>query len=120
MNRIIVIVLLVLAALCSTVVDAQKLQIVVENNVDDCEHRVQNGDLVYTYYTVRLYILNEFDVKSSKIIIFHICFCFLFQKGTFEDGTVFDSNVGAKPYTFTLGAHQVEIFYMHLNLNFVI
>lgn len=78
MNRIIVLILLVLAALCSTaVVDAQKLQIVVENNVDDCEHRVQNGDLVYTYYTVRLYIiLNEFDVKRSKIIIFHICFCF--------------------------------------------
>lgn len=56
MNRIIAFILpLSLVALCTTVgvIDAQKLQITVENNVDDCEYRVQNGDLVYTYYTVR-------------------------------------------------------------------
>jgi len=49
--KIIALILSVLATVCCTV-DAEKLQIVVENNVEDCEYRVQNGDLVYTYYTV--------------------------------------------------------------------
>lgn len=51
--KIIAIILCVLCTLRSTV-DSQKLQIVVENNVEDCKYRVQNGDLVYTYYTVRI------------------------------------------------------------------
>lgn len=44
---------LVLVALIS-IVNAQKLQITVEENVDDCEYRAQNGDLLYTYYTVSI------------------------------------------------------------------
>lgn len=43
----------ILAAL-SCVVSAEKLQIIVEENVDDCEYRAQNGDRVYTYYTVNI------------------------------------------------------------------
>lgn len=48
--------ILILSVLCTlhSIVDAQKLQIVVEHNVEDCEYRAQNGDLVYTYYTVRI------------------------------------------------------------------
>lgn len=48
--------LLILSIVCALhcTVDAKKLQIVVENNVEDCEYRAQNGDRVYTYYTVRI------------------------------------------------------------------
>ncbi|KAG4079455.1 hypothetical protein HA402_005152 [Bradysia odoriphaga] len=69
---------LVFAAFSSIVI-AEKLQIIVEENVEDCEYRAQNGDSLYTFYT-----------------------------GTFENGQVFDSNVGGRPYgPFTLGAHHV-------------
>lgn len=47
----------VLSGLCilfSTVNAVGNLQIIVENNIDDCEYRSQNGDLLYTYYTVRI------------------------------------------------------------------
>lgn len=33
-------------------INAEKLQITVEENVDDCEYRSENGDLLFTYYTV--------------------------------------------------------------------
>lgn len=52
----IALILSVLTALCCAV-DIQKLQIVVENNVEDCEYRAQNGDLVYTYYTVSIELI---------------------------------------------------------------
>ncbi|KAJ6643363.1 Peptidyl-prolyl cis-trans isomerase FKBP2 [Pseudolycoriella hygida] len=68
---------IVLAAL-SSIVNSQKLQITVEENIEDCQYRAQKGDTLYTYYT-----------------------------GTFENGEVFDSNVGKRPYTFRLGARQV-------------
>lgn len=42
-----------LAAL-SCLVIAEKLQIIVEEYVDDCEYRAQNGDRLYTYYTVNI------------------------------------------------------------------
>ncbi len=52
---------LVFVALSSVVI-AEKLQIIVEENVEDCEYRAQNGDSLYTYYTVSIEYFYNVDV----------------------------------------------------------
>lgn len=52
---------LVLTTLSSIVI-AEKLQIIVEENIEDCEYRAQNGDSLYTYYTVSIEWMEWIDV----------------------------------------------------------
>jgi len=73
---------------------------IAARKIQRTQYVIAGGAVICILLVIGFFLFNPFVAKNGDTVM-------VYYTGTFENGTVFDSNIGGNPLAFTLGHHAV-------------